>query len=106
MTRPWIFARLLFLVVLLASHRAIAGEEFIISYWWGPAATGNLEKRYAEIAECNFTHAGFPGGGATVAQNLAILDACQKHGLKFIVNDARVLKFTPEQPQFVQNLDG
>jgi hypothetical protein len=92
------------LLSLLAWFPSIAGDEFIISYWWGPPATADLDQRYAEIAACNFTHAGFPGGSATTAQNLAILDACQRHGLKFIVNDSRILKFTPEQPQFAQNL--
>jgi len=90
---------------VFACTRAIAGDEFIISYWWGPPVTEDPDRRYAEVAECNFTHASFPGGGATEEQNLAILDACQKHGLKFIVNDPRVLQFAPEHPQFKANLD-
>jgi hypothetical protein len=93
------------LSVVLAVLPSAAADEFIISYWWGPPATADLAQRYAEIAECNFTHAGFPGGAATVAQNLAILDACQKHGLKFIVNDSRILRHTPEQAEFKSNLD-
>jgi hypothetical protein len=95
----------LFLCVVVACARAVAADEFVISYWWGPPATEDPEKRYAEIAECNFTHAGFPGGAATVAQNVAILEACRKCGLKFIVNDSRILRHTPEQPQFKANLD-
>src|SRR5215213_4689075 len=98
---------LIFVLMLLAAacSRVFAGEEFIISYWWGPPATEDPDRRYAEVAECNFTHASFPGGAATVEQNLAILDACQKHGLKFIVNDPRILQFAPEHPQFKANLD-
>lgn len=97
---------LLRLTLLLAFTSLCFGtDEFIISYWWGPPARENPERRYAEIAECNFTHAGFPAPPTTVEQNKSILDACQRHGLKLIVNDARILQFTPEQPQFQANLD-
>src|SRR3954447_23105284 len=82
----------------------VSAGEFIISYWCGPPAEkGNYDAQYAEVAECNFTHACFPCTGASVEQNKAILDACQKHGLKFIPSDGRLLEKQPSDPMFAAN---
>jgi hypothetical protein len=92
-------------IVLLAFSPVSAGE-FIISYWCGPPAEkGDYDAQYAEVAECNFTHACFPCTGASIEQNKAILDACQKLGLKFIPSDGRLLEKQPSDPMFAANLD-
>lgn len=95
-------------IVLLISARTNAAEtdEFIISYWWGPPSSGsNYDAQYAEVAECNFTHAMFPANNASVEQNKQILDACKKHGLKFFPYDSRVYSHPPGDPKFEANLD-
>ncbi len=100
-----------FLVVVVAfipvATRTFAVEfdDFIISYWCGPPSGGNYDAQYAEVAECNFTHAMYPVNGGNPAQNKAILDACEKHGLKFIPYDGRVLAHAPSDPLFATNLD-
>ncbi|MEO7300326.1 MAG: hypothetical protein ABI042_17310, partial [Verrucomicrobiota bacterium] len=78
-------------------------DDFILSYWCGPPAGENLDQRYAEIAECNFNYAMMACGGGP--KNREILDACQKHGLKYILYDARIMAFAPENPAFKTNLD-
>src|SRR5262245_41985422 len=87
------------------SAAAAGTNDFIISYWCGPPAGGNYDAQYAEVAECNFTHAMFPNGGASPEQNKAILDACAKHGLKYIPYDGRVLALGPGDPKFATNLN-
>jgi hypothetical protein len=84
---------------------AIEFNNFIISYWCGPPSGGNYDAQYAEVAECNFTHAMYPNNGGSPEQNKAILDACEKHGLKYIPYDGRVLAHGPGDPQFAANLD-
>ncbi|MDI6828172.1 MAG: hypothetical protein QME62_06795 [Armatimonadota bacterium] len=84
---------------------AAAFDEFIVSYWCGPLPTDNPDVRYAEVAECNFTHAMPPCAGVTIEQNKAILDACAKHGLKYIIPDGRILAKEPNDPSFASNLD-
>ena len=80
-------------------------NDFIISYWCGPPSGGNYDQQYAEVAECNFTHAMFPVNGGNPQQNKEILDACQKHGLKYIPSDGRILAHAPGDPKFAANLD-
>ncbi|MDH7482188.1 MAG: hypothetical protein QHH26_09495 [Armatimonadota bacterium] len=92
-------------VLISIAVPATALDEFIISYWCGPLPNDNLDARYAEVAECNFTHAMPPCAGVTVEQNKAILDACAKHGLKYIIPDARILAKEPNDPDFTSNLD-
>src|SRR3954470_18050992 len=111
MTRsaPCLFVKILiatasFLLILPYAH-AVEFNNFIISYWAGPPSGGNYDRQYAEVAECNFTHAMFPVNGASPEQNKAILDACEKHGLKYIPYDGRVLDRAPGDPQFTANLD-
>jgi hypothetical protein len=91
---------------LFANSACAAGtNDFIISYWAGPPSGGNYDAQYAEVAECNFTHAMYPVNGGSPEQNKAILDACEKHGLKYIPYDGRVLAHAPSDPQFTKNLD-
>ena len=95
-----------FAFILLTAHSAAAEtKEFIISYWCGPPSGGNYDAQYADVAECNFTHAMYPVNGASPEQNKAILDACEKHGLKYIPFDSRVLAHAPGDAQFAANLD-
>jgi hypothetical protein len=93
-------------IALLATQSfAVEFNDFIISYWCGPPSGGNYDKQYAEVAECNFTHAMYPVNGGNPEQNKAILDACEKHGLKYIPYDGRVLAHGPADPKFEANLD-
>lgn len=84
---------------------AVEFNDFIVSYWCGPPSSGNYDAQYAEVAECNFTHAMYPVNGGNPEQNKAILDACEKHGLKYIPYDGRVLAHNSGDPQFAANLD-
>jgi hypothetical protein len=85
---------------------AVSAREFIISYWCGPPAeAGHYDAQYAEVAKCNFNYADFPCTGASVEQNKSILDACQKHGLKYLPADGRLLSKQPSDPMFAANLD-
>src|SRR6476660_3856015 len=90
---------------LTAPLSAAETKEFIISYWCGPPSGGNYDAQYAEVAECNFTHAMFPNGGASPEQSKAILEACEKHELKYIPQDGRILAHGPGDPKFAPNLD-
>ncbi len=92
-------------MVAAAQLRAADFNEFIISYWCGPPSGGNYDQQYAEVAECNFTHAMYPVNGGNPQQNKEILDACQKHGLKYIPYDSRILAHAPGDPKFTANLD-
>src|SRR4051794_7252685 len=92
-------------ILFPATVHAAETNEFIISYWCGPPSGGNYDAQYAEVAECNFTHAMFPNNGASPEQNKAILDACEKHGLKYIPHDGRILAYGPGDPKFAPNLD-
>ena len=47
----------------------------------------------------------YPVNGGNPEQNKAILDACEKHGLKYIPYDGRVLAHGPDDPKFEANLD-
>jgi hypothetical protein len=91
--------------VLTPSLSAYEFNDFIISYWCGPPSGGNYDQQYAEVAECNFTHAMYPVNGGNPEQNKAILNACEKHGLKYIPYDGRILAHGPGDPQFASNLD-
>ncbi|HEX3600194.1 MAG TPA: hypothetical protein VHU84_08620 [Lacipirellulaceae bacterium] len=100
---------MLFAIVSLSLFGRYAGakerNEFIVSYWCGPPSGGDYEAQYAEVAECNFTHAMFPNNGASPEQNKSILAACEKHGLKYLPYDGRVLQYQPNDPKFAANLD-
>src|SRR6476660_438225 len=106
-TCPSVKALVAFIAVTLIASQSLAIEfnDFIISYWCGPPSGANYDAQYAEVAECNFTHAMYPANGASPEQNKAILDACEKHGLKYIPYDGRILAHGPGDPQFASNLD-
>jgi len=95
---------ILFLAVFLAPALA-QQSEFIISYWCGPPAGEDPEVRYTEVAECNFNYCLPPCSAVTVEQNKAILDACARHGLKYIIGDSRIMSKDPDDPGFGKNLD-
>jgi hypothetical protein len=97
--------RYLHLGLLLACILPAQADDFILSYWCGPPASENLDQRFAEVAECGFTYAMAPCSGATPEQNKAMLNACQKHGLKYLPIDGRIMAFGPENPAFKTNLD-
>jgi hypothetical protein len=94
---------LIAILVLLAS--SACADDFIISHWCGPPPGGDVDVKIAEVAECNFTHAMFPCSGATPADNKAMLDACQRHGLKYILIDGRRDSYAAADPAFAANLD-
>lgn len=100
---PWIpvVCILILLIFAMPSH---AGD-FIISYWCGPPAESDPFAKYAEVADCNFNYCLPPCSGVTVAQNKAILDACEKSGLKHIIGDGRIMAKDPGDPDFEKNLD-
>ena len=95
---------LILCLILLVSSVAAAGD-FIISYWCGPPATTDPNLSYAEVAEANFNYCLPPCSGVTVEQNKAILDACQKYGLKYIIGDSRINSKAPGEPVLLANLD-
>src|ERR1043165_6571839 len=104
--------RLPYLLVIVLAANFIAQQahaeplkDFIISYWCGPPSGGDYDTQYAEAAECNFTHAMYPNNGASPEQNKAILNACEKHGLKYIPLDGRLMARAPSDPQFAAKLD-
>jgi hypothetical protein len=96
---------LISLTHIVAKSFAVEPSDFIIGYWCGPPAGQNYDAQYAEVAECNFTHAMYPVNGGNPEQNKAILNACEKHGLKYIPYDGRILAHGPGDPQFGPNLD-
>lgn len=79
-----------------------ADSTFVITYWFGPETT---DARYAEVAEANFTVAGPPAGPTSREENFKYLDACQKQGIKGIVNDTRTMAKNPGTPGFEENLN-
>lgn len=92
-------------VFLTLQVQAAQTNAFMISFWCGPEVGGDYDAKYAEVAECNFTHALAPCSSVSFAENKAILDACQKHGLKFIPTDGRRDTFTETNPAFASNMD-
>src|SRR6478752_2822107 len=96
-TRPSVKVLVAFITVTLIASQSWAREfnDFIISYWCGPPSGAHYDAQYAEVAECNFTHAMYPVNGGNPEQNKASLNACEKHGLKYIPYDGRVLGKSP-----------
>ena len=93
------------LLLALAIVPAMAADDFVISYWCGPTANTDPNASYAEVAECNFNYCLPPCSAVTVEQNKAILDACAKNGLKYIIGDSRIMAKNPDDPDFGANLD-
>jgi hypothetical protein len=90
-----------FIAVVLHST-ALAADDFVLSFWCAPPAGEDINRRYAEVAECGFNYAMYPCSGRN---SQAILDACQKNKLKYIVSDSRVLTYAPNDAAFKTNLD-
>jgi hypothetical protein len=66
-------------------------DDFVTSYWCGPPGKLTTLERYQEIKDANFTVA-FPVlYGSSVEANKAMLDHCQKLGMKAIVYDSRMV---------------
>lgn len=100
-----VFLAALFIFFL---NTTVQADDFILSYWCGPPETTNrteLNRRYAEIAECGFNYAMVPCAGTTLKGTKAVLDACQKNKLKYIVGDSRILAFGAGNPALQTNLD-
>lgn len=93
------------LMLIVAALPASGAEEFLTSYWCGPPADTDPNERYAEVAECNFNYCLPPCGAISVEQNKAVLDACAKYGLKYIIGDGRIMAKNPDDPDFAANLD-
>jgi hypothetical protein len=100
-----LFLQIITVVCLTIQAKAASTNGFMISFWCGPSVGGNYDATYAEVAECNFTHAMSPCSSVSLEENKAILDACLKHGLKYIAMDGRRDTFTETNPAFGPNLD-
>jgi|DewCreStandDraft_4_1066084.scaffolds.fasta_scaffold32914_2 hypothetical protein len=94
----------IFIGGVLAPSAAFELDDLLLSYWCGPDPSFDAAERYAEVAACHFNWCLPPCSGATLEHNLAALAACEKHGLKMIVADERILKRLPEDPQFEAEL--
>jgi hypothetical protein len=70
---------------------AYTPDDFVTSYWCGPPGKLTTLERYQEIKDANFTVA-FPVlYGSSVEANKAMLDHCQKLGMKAIIYDNRMV---------------
>ncbi|MEI6914110.1 MAG: hypothetical protein WCL39_03165, partial [Armatimonadota bacterium] len=79
--------------------------DFMVSFWCGPNPTLDADKRYKEISDANFNVCFPPCEATTVDQQWAALEACRAHGLKYVVQDGRILSKAPTDPDFGGNLD-
>jgi len=86
------FLLLITAVLMIMGGRTMAQPEnsFPITFWWPPPPQETTDKRYREIAECNFTLVLGGNGGYDYEMNIKRLDCCQKNGLKFAVLDERI----------------
>ncbi len=84
----------LFVANATAEKTRFVQDRFGIGFWVDPPADKDMDARYAEIAEANFTFV-IGGFGATNPENVARqLALCEKHHLKAIVSMAGL---PPEQ---------
>lgn len=97
--------RVIFCIALLSFVLPARADEFFLSYWCGPPAGPDVERHYAEVAECHFNYAMIPCSGNTPEQVNAALSACGKHGLKYVLYDSRLMARGPADPGFATNLD-
>jgi hypothetical protein len=68
-------------------------REFVTSYWYGPPAKFTSLETYQRIKDANFNVVfppGPPDASLTREQNIAILDICQKLGLRVVLFDPRM----------------
>jgi hypothetical protein len=81
------------------------GGEFILSYWCGPPDGPDIDARYQAVADCHFNYAMIPCSGNSPKNTRAIVDACARHGLRYILYDARLMARDGSDPGFATNLD-
>ena len=60
-------------------------DRFAIGFWVAPQTDENIDARYAEIAEANFTFVIGLCGGKSPAPVERQLELCQQHGLKALI---------------------
>src|SRR5215213_3099504 len=81
------------LLVLMTAASALAADEFIVSYWYGPPAKFTSLETYQRIKDANFNVV-FPPRALdttlTREQNIQVLDICQQLGLRAVVYDPRM----------------
>jgi hypothetical protein len=86
-----LFASLLAPVVNADDRAPFTSDDFVTSYWAGPPGEFTTFDRYQEIKNANFSVA-FPViYGSTLERNKAMLDYCQKLGMKAIIYDNRMV---------------
>lgn len=71
-----------------ASNHRFNQDRFAIGLWVDPPASSDLDERYAELAEANFTFIIGNFGASTSNAVARQLELCEKHGLKAIVSMA------------------
>src|SRR5688572_32153943 len=96
-------------LISLAVHAEPApdytADDFVTSYWCGPPAQFTTFERYQEIKNANFTVA-FPiYGSMAVEHNRAMLDYCQRLGMKAIIHDSRTVASIGGSADAKRNLD-
>ena len=91
--------------ICLATGACATPNDFIISFWCGPIPSEPVDARYAEVAEAGFNITQPPCASVTVKDNLAILDACEKLGIKAFIGDERIFARDSGDPLFEKNLD-
>ncbi|MCD6048959.1 MAG: hypothetical protein K0Q55_362 [Verrucomicrobia bacterium] len=77
---------------LPAAEQRFVQDRFAIGFWWPPHTSENLEDRYREIAEANFTVV-IGTAGTTAEQQLKL---CEKFGLRAIVRSDLAVDKLPE----------
>lgn len=95
-TTPHLTASLFLLWILVAHFTALGQEKktsskfiqdrFAIGLWVDPPESPDLDARYAEIAQANFTFINGIFGASSSNAIARQLELCRKHGLKAIVS--------------------
>lgn len=82
-----------------AAEARFVQDRFAIGFWVAPQTDENLDSRYAEIAEANFTFVIGLCGAKNPPPAGEQLKLCEKHGLKALVHlDGLPLDKLPESP--------
>ncbi len=90
-----------------AAAKEVPPEEFIISFWLGPAPEDNTPERFQEIADAGFnlvTPYYSPAPEKVKSNNLKILDLCAKYGMKALIADLRISEADPKASDFSEKL--
>lgn len=98
--RSWISVVSLFAALNgAAAESRFVQDRFGIGFWVAPQTDENLDARYAEIAEANFTFVIGLCGGKNPMPAGEQLKLCEKHGLKAIVHiDGLSMDKLPDSP--------